>query len=459
MRLSPAALAALSPAVRRPAYDRSGQRAGIVHFGAGAFQRAHLGWYTEAALHQGDRGWGIVGVSLRSADVAAQLNPQAGLYTLTQRAPGGDATQLIGNLQSVLVARDSPARVIAAVASPDTRIVSFTITEKGYCRAADGSFDVALADEHSVWRYLREGLAARRAAKLPGLTLLCCDNLAGNGRQLERLLSECLGRHDAGLATWAREQCRCPSTMVDRIVPATTPADRAQLAQRIGIEDAAAVFTEPFTQWVIEDAFAGERPHWEAGGAQIAGDVRPYETAKLRMLNGSHSLLAYLGLWRGHTFVHQAITDPGLRALVEQLMLREAAPTLPPAAGFDAASYARDLLQRFANAALPHRLAQIAMDGSQKIPQRWLETLAANASQDRQCPALLQALAGWMRFVRGDRFTVDDPAAPALAAEWAGRGADGVLERLFGADGMFAAYWRPAPPQRAWLQQQLAALA
>ena len=457
MRLAPAALDLLPASVQRPRYDRSAQRAGIVHFGAGAFQRAHLGCYTDDALDDGDRNWAIVGVSLRSPDVARQLNPQSGLYTLTQRSPAGDATRLMGSLQSVLVAREEPLRVIAAIASPDTRIVTFTITEKGYCRAADGSLDPALADEHSVWRYLHDGLALRRAAGLPGLTLLCCDNLAGNGRQLERLLAEHLSRHDAGLARWAAEQCACPSTMVDRIVPATTAADVEQLARRLGIDDAAAVFTEPFTQWVIEDRFAGPRPRWETGGAQFASDVRPFETAKLRMLNGAHSMLAYVGLWQGHTHVHEAIADAGLRRLVEQLMLAEAAPTLPPMPGFDARRYARDLLQRFANTALPHRLAQIAMDGSQKIPQRWLETLAVNATQGRDCPALLQALAGWIRFVRGDRFRVDDPAAARLAAAWAGGGAAAVLALLFGAGGLFAAHWQPSPAQQAELLRWLAA--
>ena len=408
-------------------------------------------------MDHGDRDWGIVGVSLRSPGVAQQLNPQSGLYTLVQRSPSGEAARLMGSLRSVLVARESPADVIAAVASPDTRIVSFTITEKGYCRAADGTLDPALADEHSVWRYLRDGLAARRDARLPGLTLLCCDNLAGNGQQLEALLGQYLSRHDASLARWTADHCRCPSTMVDRIVPATTPADLAQLAARIGVDDAAAVFTEPFTQWVIEDRFAGPRPQWEAAGAQFVADVRPWETAKLRMLNGSHSLLAYLGLWRGHAFVHEAVADAELRVLVEQLMLAEAAPTLPPMAGFDAPRYARDLLQRFANTALPHRLAQIAMDGSQKIPQRWLESLAANAAQGRDCPALLQALAGWVRFVRADRFTVDDPAAARLAALWQQGGAPGVLHGLFGAGGLFAAHWQPSAAQRARLLQWIAA--
>src|SRR5690606_8301856 len=195
---------------------------------------------------------------------------------------------------------------------------------------------------------------------------------AENGRQLEALLGEYLSSRSAGLAAWFAAECACPATMVDRIVPATTPADLDALEQRLGLRDEGAVFTERFSQWVIEDRFAGPRPGWEKVGAQLVGDVAPYETAKLRMLNGAHSALAYLGLERGHTFVHEAIADPGLRPLVEGLMRDEAATSFTPAPGQDLGAYADALVARFADPALNHRLIQIAMDGSQKIPQRWL---------------------------------------------------------------------------------------
>ncbi|OZA61423.1 MAG: mannitol dehydrogenase, partial [Sphingomonadales bacterium 39-62-4] len=270
-------MGALPGDVARPAYDRDGQVVGIVHFGIGAFHRAHQAWYTDAAMNAGDRNWAIIGVSLRSADVAAQMNPQGGLYTVTERSAAGWQTRLVGAVREVLVATEAREAVIAALAAPTTHIASFTITEKGYCRAADGSLDPALACQGSIYAFLAEGLRRRHDDGLPGLTLLCCDNLADNGRQLARLMGEYLETNDPALRGWFETACACPSTMVDRIVPATTEADRAELSARIGMADHAAVMTESFSQWVIEDRFAGPRPRWEAVGAQLVADVRPYE--------------------------------------------------------------------------------------------------------------------------------------------------------------------------------------
>ena len=452
MRLGPETLDRLDPAVARPGYDRAAQAIGIVHFGIGAFHRAHQAWYTDRAMAAGDRDWAVLGVSLRSAGVADQLNPQGGLYTVTERSAHGDATRLIGAVRGVSVAAQDRAGVIAAIAAPTTRIVSLTVTEKGYCRAADGSLDPALANGDSCYAYLAAALRVRHDAGIGGLTLLSCDNLADNGLQLERLMGEYVDRHDPALSGWLRHECAFPSTMVDRIVPATTDADRAALAQRIGLDDAGAVMTEPFSQWVIEDRFAGPRPRWEAVGAQLVGDVRPYETAKLRLLNGAHSLLAYCGLRRGHEFVHQAVADPVLHDLVSQLMQAEAAPTIAAAPGQDLNGYAQDLIARFANPALNHRLIQIAMDGSQKLPQRWLETLAANQRQGRECPAILSAIAAWIVHLRGANGPVDDPRSAALCA--AARGANAAAA-LFGPGGLMASAWHPDPAEIAAIAAQL----
>lgn len=401
----------------------------------------------------GDRDWGIVGVSLRSAEVADQMNPQDGLYTVTERSASGNCSRLVGAVQKVLVASQQREALIAALSARSTRIVSLTVTEKGYCRAADGSLDFSLAGPGSLFGILGEVLQRRQDADLPGLTLLSCDNLADNGRQLERLMGEYLDRHHAALNQWFERECACPSTMVDRIVPATTEADRAALAGRIGLEDRAAVMTEPFSQWVIEDRFAGDRPRWENVGAELVGDVRPYETAKLRMLNGAHSLLAYCGLARGYEFVHQAIADPAIRTLVENLMRDEAAPTIAAAPGQDLARYGADLIARFANPALNHRLIQIAMDGSQKIPQRWLETLAANQEQGRHCPAILAGVAAWIMHLRGANGPVDDPMADALAV--AAIEPDPV-SALFGEGGLLARDWQPLPADCVTLAQKVA---
>jgi fructuronate reductase len=441
MRLSTASLGGLPPHLTRFAYDRAAQRIGIVHFGLGAFHRAHQAWYTDLAMDAGERDWAIAGVSLRSPAVAERLNPQNGLYTLTERSGGETNTRLIGSLREGLVAATDGESIVARIAAPECRIVSFTVTEKGYCRAADGSLDLALA-EASFYPLLTEGLARRKATGLPGLTFLSCDNLANNGRQLERLLGEYLAARRPDLASWFGAECACPGTMVDRIVPAPSEADLTALEQRIGLRDEGAVFAECFSQWVIEDRFAGPRPQWERHGAQLAARVAPYETAKLRMLNGAHSALAYLGLERGHTFVHEAVADPPLRALVERLMRDEAAASFAPAPGQDLAAYADALQARFAAPALNHRLMQVAMDGSEKIPPRWLETLAFHKRRGASCPALLEALAAWIRHVRGDRRQVDDPMAARLAELWAETGADGIAAALFGERGMFAPYWQ-----------------
>jgi fructuronate reductase len=454
VRLSESTLGRLPPDIARFAYDRTAQAVGIVHFGLGAFHRAHQAWYTDLAMSAGERDWAISGVSLRSAAVAEQLGPQDGLYTLTERAEQS-ATRVIGAVREVLAAGQDREAVIARIAAPECRIVSFTVTEKGYARSADGSLDLALA-EASFYPLLSEALARRVADGLPGVTLLCCDNLPDNGRTLARLLGQWLEARSPGLAGWVERECACPSTMVDRIVPATTAADLDGLEARLGLRDEGAVFTEPFSQWVIEDRFAGPRPAWDKVGAELVSDVTPYETAKLRMLNGAHSALAYRGLERGHEFVHQAIGDPELRALVERLMRQEAATSFVAARAQDLDHYADALLDRFANPALNHRLIQIAMDGSQKIPQRWLETLAYHQRQGVRCPAILEALAAWLRHVRGDARPVDDPLAGQLAELWAKAGASGIAGALFGPQGLFALTWQADDTALAELTAKLA---
>ena len=453
MRLSEAAIDRLPHAVARYSYDRAAQHTGIVHFGIGAFHRAHQAWYTDLAMDAGEQGWMIAGVSLRSDTVARQLNPQDGLYTLTERSGAGARTRLIGSVREVLLGGPGRAHIEARIAALECRIVSFTVTEKGYCRAANGDLDFELA-EASFYPLLAKALALRRDRGLPGLTLLSCDNLADNGRQLERLAREWLAFREPDLVDWFDNECRCPNAMVDRIVPATTEAGLDALEQRLGLRDEGAVFTEPFSQWVIEDCFAGPRPGWEKVGADLVDDVAPYETAKLRMLNGAHSALAYLGLERGHEFVHQAIADAELRALVERLMRREAATSFTPAPGQDLEAYADALLARFANPALNHRLAQIAMDGSQKVPQRWLASLAARQARGETCEAILTALAAWLRHVRGGPL-VNDPLAGPLAAAWGEHGAAGIVPALFGEGGLVASGWHPDAAERAILEHEI----
>ena len=448
MRLSAANLGALAASVARPGYDRDARGVGIVHFGIGAFHRAHMAAYTDDAMASGEGDWRILGVSLRSPTVRDQLHPQNGLYTLVEHSFNGTKARIIGSVSDVLSASEERERLVATLAAATTDIVSFTITEKGYCRASDGSLDLALADERSAFAYLAEAFARRSDAELPGLTLLSCDNLSGNGGQLQRLMTEYLAHHAPDLTGWFQSNCTCPSTMVDRIVPATTDSDRREIEELLGLRDEAAVITEPFNQWVIEDSFAGPRPPWEEHGAQITSDVHAYENAKLRMLNGAHSALAYLGLQRGHEFVHQAIGDPELLPIIDTLMRNEAATSLMPAPGQDLSAYADTLIERFKNPALNHRLIQIAMDGSQKVPQRWLETLAFHQKYNRQCPAILAGIAAWIRHVCGENGLVDDPLAATLKTTCDAAGKPNVVAALFALGGPMASDWVPCDADR-----------
>lgn len=422
MRLAPDTVAHLPASVQRPQYRREDCGTGIVHLGIGAFHRAHQAVYVDDALRKFGGDWRIVGVSLRSSAVREQLAPQDGLYTLVVRDGDHTNERLIGAVVRVLVAGECPAAVISALADPATHIVTLTITEKGYCLdPATGELDFAnpqiindlkkIDCPQSAIGFLAVGCAERMGTGLPGLTVMSCDNLPGNGQLLKRALMAFAERLAPPLATWIASQCRFPATMIDRIVPATTDQDRTLLEQRIGLHDAAMVKAEPFSQWVIEDDFAGPRPAFEHVGAQLVADVTPFELAKLRMLNGSHSTLAYLGLPRGHAFVHQAIADPLIASVIDRLM-EEATATLPVVPGLDPAAYAAALKARFGNSALQHRLAQIAMDGSQKLPQRLLGTIRDRHAAGSSSTAAIAGVRAWIDHFASD--FLEDPMADRL---------------------------------------------
>lgn len=439
MRLSDSTLAQVPYSVERFSYRRDQVGIGIVHLGVGAFHRAHQAWYTDLATEAGDQSWGILGVSLRSNAAAHHLNPQDGLFSLTTADIGATATRVIGSIRKVIAATTQAGTdaAVAAIAAPATRIVSLTVTERGYASCA---FATKLSREAAqpIYPLLAAALRRRRASDLPGVTLLSCDNLPSNGKRLKSTLIHYLAEIDPATADWVTANCTFPSTMVDRIVPAVTPTDLKSVATLLGLKDDAAVIAEPFSQWIIEDCFADGRPSWERVGAAFTADVRPFETAKLRMLNGAHSALAYLGLERGYTFVDQAIADPVLRLLIEALMRREAADSFRSAPGQDLPAYADLLIERFSNSAIRHRLDQIAIDGSQKIPQRWLAAIADRRARGLSSPAILAALAAWVRFVRGNRGLVDDPLAGHFAALWGCEGTGGIAAALFSQRGTFA---------------------
>lgn len=447
MRLARDTVDSLPASVDRFHYDRDKQRIGIVHFGIGAFHRAHQAWYTDLAMDAGSRDWAICGISLRSRDVADRLNPQDGLFSVTERSGGEAATRVVGAVREVLFAAENESEVLARIASPDCRIVSFTVTEKGYARNESGGLDLEKA-KASFYPLLCRGLKQRQERGLPGVTLLTCDNLAENGRILARLVHEWISARDPELDKWFGKTCTVPSTMIDRIVPRTTSEDLDDLELQLGVQDAAGVFTERFSQWVIEDEFAAGRPTWERCGAQLVEDVTPYETAKLRMLNGAHSMLAYCGLRKGYRFVHEAVMDEELSTLAHRLMIEEAAPSVSPAPGQDLEAYARELMKRFSDPALRHELAQIAMDGTQKIPQRWLETVEWKLANGGSAPAIAAALDGWLWHLEDGRF-VDDPRAEDLrrAARKGGRKA--ILDYCFGTTDT-KELWSASAPVQEW---------
>ncbi len=438
MRLSSETASQLPADIARPSYDRSAQKTGIVHFGLGAFHRAHQAWYTDLAMDAGESDWAITGVSMRSQSVPDQLNPQDGLYTLTERSGDTACTKLIGAVREVLFAPEQGEEVIERIASPDCHIVSFTVTEKGYARGETG-LDLGKA-RASFYPLLATGLERRRERGLAGVTLLPCDNLADNGRVLGALMREWLSVEAPQLLDWFESECTTPSSMIDRIVPRSTEGDLKALETQLGMEDRGAVFTERFSQWVIEDNFAGPRPAWEAHGAQLVSDVAPYETAKLRMLNGAHSLLAYCGLRSGYEFVHEAVADAEIGALAEKVMREEAAPTIAPAPDQDLGAYAGRLLERFADPALRHRLSQIAMDGTQKIPQRWLDTALARMNEGQEASAIGEAFDAWLWHLEDGRF-IDDPHGDELAGLVLSQGREAVIARCFGGGGAEPPLW------------------
>ncbi len=429
-RLSETALATLPDAVARPGYDRKAVRTGVVHLGLGAFHRAHQAVVFDDALRAGDLRWGILGASLRSPGVRDQLNPQDGLYTVIVRDGSGDALRVIGAGRGVLVAPEDPAALVAAMADVDVHIVTLTVTEKGYrldpatgvlnLDDPDVAADIAdLSKPRTAPGFIVAALKARRSAGLEPFTVISCDNLPHNGKRIRAGVIEMARQVEPALAEWIEARCAFPQTMIDRIVPATTPEDVSGLEAQLGLRDEGMVKAEPFTQWVIEDRFCSERPDFAALGVQLTKSVEPWEDAKLRLLNGAHSAIAYLGGLSGHEYVHQAMATPALKAFVEVLW-DEAGTTLDPPIGLDLADYRHQLMSRFENPALMHRTRQIAMDGSQKLPQRLLAGAAERLAAGQSIDAMALAIAGWMHWQSGqteggEAFIVDDPLADETA--------------------------------------------
>ncbi|MGO7987683.1 mannitol dehydrogenase family protein [Rhizobium leguminosarum] len=459
-------LSGLAPTAKLPAYDRNQLKSGILHLGPGAFFRAHFAPFTDAALAAEGGDWGIEVASLRTADVADHLNEQDGLYTMLIRDTSGTVAQVIGPILRAHVATRNPAGLLDRLEDPAIRIVSLTVTEKAYgMDTATGGLDLNhvdvaadLANRHAprgVIGYLVEGLSRRRAKGIAPFTPLSCDNLPSNGAVLKRLVLDFAERVDPPLRRWIEENVPFPSTMVDRITPASTEATYQDAERLTGRQDLAAIETEPFTQWVIEDHFANGRPAWDKAGALMVTDVSAYEKMKLRMLNGAHSLLAYLGYIGGYEFIRDVMDDAALAALAYRHM-HAAARTLDAVPGIDLDAYASELIARFANKAIAHRTYQIAMDGTQKLPQRLLEPASEALAHGDRAETYAIAVAAWMRYAigehgNGERYELRDPRAGEIAALIADIPRTGlaISAALFTLPGLFPA---ALTAHRAWAQ-------
>lgn len=391
----------------------------IVHLGLGGFFRAHQAWYTGAAPDAAD--WGIAAFTGRSRALADQLGRQDGLYTLVVRGPERDEMSVQHALVEALPGTDLQTWC-GYLARPAVAVVTLTVTEAGYARARDGGLDLDRPDVRADIAAFRDGgdittvpgrlvagLAARRAAGAGPLAVVSCDNVPGNGAVTARVVNDFTAAVEPALAGWIRDQVSFVTTMVDRITPRTTEEDVRAVAEQTGWHDAVPVVTEPFAEWVLSGDFPAGRPAWDAVGARFVDDVHPYETRKLLLLNGGHSLLAYAGGARGHDTIAAAVADPVCRNWLEQWW--DAAARYVPLPAADVAAYRAALLERFANPRIRHRLAQISADGSQKIPIRVLPVLRGERAAGRMPAGAVRILAAWIDHLRGIGTPVDDAGA------------------------------------------------
>jgi len=417
-------LADVTGAALRPIYHPARHGHGIVHLGIGAFHRAHQADYTDAALAAAGGDWRIVGASLRSVELADALNPQNGLYTLIERGASGVRARLIGSIERVIAASRTADDLMTSLVDRRTRIVTMTVTEKAYgIDRATMTVNVrhpAIAADlqkptnpSGVLGLLTEALRRRSLAQVGPFTVLCCDNLPDNGAFVRHGVVDFATRLDPALGDWIAEKVSFPSCMVDRITPASTERTHEDALRLTNCVDLAPVETEPFTQWVIEDRFPVGRPAWEAGGALFVDDVQPYEAMKLRLLNGAHSMLAYAGFLSGRRHVRDTVGPTGFRPLIER-HIKAAASTLQRLPGIDLSVYAQQLLSRFANPAIAHETYQIAMDGTEKLPQRIFSPALEALERGLDARPFAFAVAVWMRYCMGrlddgTRFALRDP--------------------------------------------------
>ena len=428
MRISEKTLSQLPASVSKPTYDRSKVVGSIVHLGIGAFHRAHQAMFTDAALAAtGDLSWGLVGAGVISADMKNALMPQDGLYALAEMGADSEKVKIIGSIIDVFGGAEDAEKLLAKMSDVSTRIVSITVTEKGYyLDLATGKLQInapAIAADlaspstpKTILGLIVQALKARKAKGIKPFTVMSCDNLPNNGKLAKAAVLAFAREADADLASWIEANVCFPCTMVDRITPATTDADRAHVNSVIGMEDAWPVVTEQFYQWVIEDQFTMGRPEWDKVGAIFSDEIECWENMKLRCLNGSHSTLSYMGQLTGRETVADAMGLPLITDLLDKLW-SEISEVLHAPKGVNPADYIESLKLRFRNPALKHRTAQIACDGSQKLPQRLLAPLRDRIAKGLASPAIATAVAAWMHFVVKTAYTPGAVLSDPLAAE------------------------------------------
>lgn len=423
------AVIAMTGAVSVPSYDRGVLRPAVVHIGVGGFHRAHQALYFDDLAEQGETDWGVVGVGLHRPQMGQVLRDQYGLFTVIERAPGHERARVVGSIVRYLFAPDDPQAVVDALAAPTTQLVTLTVTGAGYLVDTDGNFQAEhpsvrhdLQHPHmprSMVGLLVAALGRRRSAGTGPFTVLSCDNLPDSGHAAHVAVTSFARLVDAELADWIEQHVSFPASMVDRITPETSQAVHEDVEARYQLADRWPVVTEPFRQWVIEDNFSAERPPLERVGVEFVDDVGPHKQVKARLLNGGHSALGYIGTLLGYRTTDEAMADPTVRRVLEQLLRDEIAPLLPQVPGVDLTSYVDTTLERFSNPAIGDALARLCRRGSVKMPSYLLPSLHDAVARGTRRDLLVLSVAAWFRYLRGTdlhgkRIEIVDPRAESL---------------------------------------------
>ena len=422
-QLSSSTLPLLHESVAIPTYDRSRIRAGIAHFGVGGFHRAHQAVYLDELMGRGHADdWGVVGIGLLPTDrrMRDAMSAQDCLYTQVVKHPDGTyVPRVIGSIIDYLFAPDDPETVLRRLAAPEIRIVSLTVTEGGYhVNQTNGEFDDSDPDiaedlrrgavPRTTFGYITEALARRRAAGVEPFVVMSCDNIQGNGEVAHKMISAFARLRDPDLGAFIESHVAFPNSMVDRITPVTSDADRSALQDRFGVDDAWPVVCEPFMQWVLEDRFPTGRPPLEEVGVQLVADVEPYELMKLRLLNASHQAMCYLGYLSGYRYAHEVCRDPLFVDFLRGYMDDEATPTLAPVPGVDLEAYKRQLIERFANPEVRDTLARLCAESSDRIPKWLLPVVRRQLETGGDFRRSALVVASWARYAEGRDERGDD---------------------------------------------------